>query len=85
VGFAAEALLPAAAVVAGVEVAPVLAGAALAFGVAELGNDAISTFDPRFDEQVLHSAEAGASVVASGVQDVFSLARHNPLNWVPAF
>jgi uncharacterized protein YukE len=70
--------------VAGVEAAPVLVGAGIAFGVAELGNDVVSSFDPKFDEQVLHVAEASASVVASGVRDAFSLIRRNPLNWVPA-
>ncbi|MBR7828548.1 WXG100 family type VII secretion target [Actinospica sp. MGRD01-02] len=71
-------------VAAGVEVAPVIVGAGIAFGVAELTNDVASYFDPQLDEQVLHGAEAGARVVASGVRDAFSLLRHNPLNWVPA-
>lgn len=83
IASSAELLLPVGAAVAGVEVAPILGTAALGFGVAELTNDAISTFDPRFDEQALHVGEATVSVVASGVKDAYQLMRRNPLNWVP--
>lgn len=67
----------------GTAAAPVLGGIALGLGLAGAGNDVVSHFDPRFDEQTVHVAEAATSAGLSGVRDVWTLVRRNPLNWVP--
>lgn len=87
-GGAAVGVVEGAALVGAVALAPEVAtGVAvtgLVLGGLELGNDIVSTFDPRFDEQALHVGSVMASEVASGVRDAFSLIRRNPLSWVPA-